>query len=94
MKLSQRLLEEGFHVPAIRPPTVPAGTCRLRISLSAAHSREDVERLIAVLKSFGVKFSALEHLVGSAQQQQQEEDGYRNAKEGEACAVVLPRSRL
>jgi 8-amino-7-oxononanoate synthase len=46
---SQRLLARGFLVPAIRPPTVPDGTSRLRISLSAAHSSEDVERLAAVL---------------------------------------------
>jgi 8-amino-7-oxononanoate synthase len=46
---SQRLLERGFLVPAIRPPTVPEGTSRLRVSLSAAHSREDVERLAEAL---------------------------------------------
>ena len=46
---SGRLLERGFLVPAIRPPTVPAETSRLRVSLSAAHSRDDVEALAAAL---------------------------------------------
>lgn len=39
------LLEHGFWVPAIRPPTVPIGTARLRLSLSAAHETVDIERL-------------------------------------------------
>jgi 8-amino-7-oxononanoate synthase len=46
---SARLAERGFLVPAIRPPTVPRDTSRLRISLSAAHSRSDVEALAAAL---------------------------------------------
>ena len=43
------LLEQGLLVPAIRPPTVAAGTSRLRVALSAAHTDEQVERLVKAL---------------------------------------------
>jgi 7-keto-8-aminopelargonate synthetase-like enzyme len=43
------LLEQGLLVPAIRPPTVAPGTSRLRVALSAAHTEEDVDRLVAAL---------------------------------------------
>jgi 8-amino-7-oxononanoate synthase len=49
--VSEHLARNGLLVPAIRPPTVPQGTARLRISLSAAHGAEDVERLAATLNA-------------------------------------------
>lgn len=49
LAVSEALRERGIWVPAIRPPTVPKGEARLRISLSAAHSLEDVVKLAAVL---------------------------------------------
>lgn len=46
LALSERLEAKGFLIGAIRPPTVPAGTSRLRITLSAGHSDEQVDRLL------------------------------------------------
>ncbi len=43
LEVSQRLLEEGVLVTAIRPPTVPEDTCRLRVTVMATHSREDLD---------------------------------------------------
>ncbi len=50
MSASAALRERAILVPAIRPPTVPEGTARLRISLSAAHGEDDVARLAAALR--------------------------------------------
>ncbi|MCM0612728.1 8-amino-7-oxononanoate synthase [Marinobacter sediminum] len=49
LELSRALEERGFLVIAIRPPTVPAGEARLRVTLSAAHSKSDLDRLLRAL---------------------------------------------
>lgn len=55
LSAAARLRERGIHVPAIRPPTVPKGTSRLRVAVSAAHTEATVELLR----------NALEQLAGS-----------------------------
>ena len=53
------LLRRGFHAPAIRPPTVPANTCRLRVALSASHGLGDVRELAeAVADLVGARATA------------------------------------
>ncbi|HEU4480681.1 MAG TPA: 8-amino-7-oxononanoate synthase, partial [Actinomycetota bacterium] len=49
VKASARLLDEGLLVPAIRPPSVPPGGSRLRVTLSAQHADADIEHLVASL---------------------------------------------
>ena len=48
--LAQRLRERGLWVGAIRPPTVPKGSSRLRLTLSAAHTQADINALLAALQ--------------------------------------------
>ena len=50
MRVSTALYDKGLWVPAIRPPTVPKGQSRLRVSLSAAHHVEHVARLVKALR--------------------------------------------
>ena len=50
VRLSRALEKDGLLVPAIRPPSVPEGTARLRISLTAGHTPDDVQRLLTALR--------------------------------------------
>jgi len=54
IQMSQALKTQGLLVTAIRPPTVPAGTARLRVTLSAAHNEKQVERLLNTLADLPV----------------------------------------
>ncbi len=58
LALSEYLQTHGILVPAIRPPTVPVGTARLRISLSAAHTLDDIKKLIAAIHQAERELSA------------------------------------
>jgi len=51
LEASRLLEDEGFAVIAIRPPTVPAGTSRLRLTFSAAHSTAEIERLADIIRT-------------------------------------------
>ncbi len=55
VQVSQSLRDAGFLVGAIRPPTVPVGTGRLRITFSADHSEEQVDQLVAALDSLNLR---------------------------------------
>lgn len=59
--LSDQLAEQGLLVPAIRPPSVPAGTSRLRVSLSAGHTEEHLDRLFQELRTRLTKTADLHH---------------------------------
>ncbi len=52
LALSATLWREGFFAPAVRPPTVPPGTSRIRFSLTAAHTESEVNRVTAAVKAW------------------------------------------
>ncbi len=53
LALAQALRERGMWVTAIRPPTVPPGTARLRLTLTAAHEPQDIDALLEALHDAG-----------------------------------------
>lgn len=53
LAFSRRLFNEGIYLPAIRPPTVPEGSARLRISLMATHTQEQIDFLLKSLEEIG-----------------------------------------
>ena len=58
LSLSKRLRDAGFFATAIRPPTVPAGTARLRLAFTAAHTAEDIDGLLNALDDSALPRSA------------------------------------
>lgn len=51
LEMAKQLLDNGFYIPAIRPPTVAPGTSRLRISLQSDHTKQQIDLLIQALKN-------------------------------------------
>lgn len=50
LRAAEKILEQGIYAPAVRPPTVPEGSARIRITVTAAHSDGDIDR---ALEAFG-----------------------------------------
>lgn len=59
MRFSELLLSEGIFVQGIRPPTVPAGSCRLRCTVMATHTRQDLEMAVERMTVVGRKLGVL-----------------------------------
>jgi 7-keto-8-aminopelargonate synthetase-like enzyme len=59
LQMSHRLREEGVWIPAIRPPTVPKGTSRLRVTVTADHSIEQIEIALRALQKVGTALKAI-----------------------------------
>lgn len=51
MEISQKLLEQGIYLQGIRPPTVPEGTSRLRLTVTAMHTKEQIQKLTEALRT-------------------------------------------
>lgn len=59
VEFSKNLLKEGIYIPAIRPPSVPEGTSRLRVSLMATHTTQDLDEALAKIKLIGKKLNII-----------------------------------
>ncbi len=59
MEFSRQLLEQGLFVQGIRPPTVPAGSCRLRCTIMATHEAADLERAAEAIEAVGKRLGVV-----------------------------------
>jgi 7-keto-8-aminopelargonate synthetase-like enzyme len=59
MRFSEALLEEGIFAQGIRPPTVPAGSCRIRFTIMATHRIDDLESAIEIIGKVGSRMGVL-----------------------------------
>jgi glycine C-acetyltransferase len=59
VEFSNKLLDQGIFVQVIRPPTVPVNTCRLRVTVMATHTREDLNRLLASMRDVGRELTVI-----------------------------------
>ena len=59
VEFSKSLLKEGIYIPAIRPPSVPEGTSRLRVSLMATHTQQDLEEALTKIKLIGKRLNVI-----------------------------------
>ncbi len=59
LKMSEGLFEEGIYVPAIRPPTVPENTCRLRLTVMATHTKVDLDDALRAFEKVGEKLKII-----------------------------------
>jgi len=56
VEFSQRLFEQGIFVQPIRPPTVPQGECRLRLTVMSEHTKKDLEFVLERLRKIGKQY--------------------------------------
>lgn len=59
VEFNKSLLEEGIYIPAIRPPSVPEDTSRLRVSLMATHTKQDLEKALIKIKLIGKELNII-----------------------------------
>jgi 7-keto-8-aminopelargonate synthetase-like enzyme len=59
MRFSEALLEEGIFAQGIRPPTVPAGSCRIRFTIMATHRIDDLNRAIRIVGKVGSRLGVI-----------------------------------